>query len=534
MIKLIHRKTKEYKQVSGGKIQDKMGEVGEIGMYSELRRKLQLYKLGNINVTSTNTNATNTNNTNTDMNAVTANTAENTDNKTYNKTDNNTCNICDDTYNNAYDAGNNIDTVNTGSPINKQNYAHKYKNACEYENCRNDINNINDNINNANDIINIIDGSICTNDEGTCFVTESEFSLAYIHGGCHLGEACSIDFSNIKMACGAADSGISVRDCVFLDTETTGLSGGAGTVAFLVGIGFFKDDTFILKQYFMRDYDEEPALLAEINDVLAGFKGIVTFNGKSFDWNLISERFIFNRMKMSLKNPVHIDLLFPARRLWKLKLESCRLASLEENILGEFRGDDIPGSMIPQVYFKYLEDRNAEDIKKVIMHNKNDILSMVSLLCKISSILEDPIYKSDGEYELLGAARIHEDKNCLMPQRAEDCYSKCSSSENQFVRKTASKRLADIYKKNGRLSDAVVLWERIAQESGYLDIHTLVELAKYYEYKEKRPDLAAEMVRKAMDACSALGTKYGRGWEELCIRLERLERKIRRAYGGNG
>ena len=156
----------------------------------------------------------------------------------------------------------------------------------------------------------------------------------------------------------------------------------------------------------MRDYDEETAMLAELKELISDRQGFVTFNGKSFDINLLQTRLIANRLRLGISDIPNIDLLYPARRVWKLKLESCRLVSLEENILGHVRHDDIPGSMIPAVYFDYLEDRDASAIKRVLEHNELDILSMVSLLCRLSAMLQDPMSESDGGLELLGISRI--------------------------------------------------------------------------------------------------------------------------------
>jgi len=134
---------------------------------------------------------------------------------------------------------------------------------------------------------------------------------------------------------------INIHKTAFLDTETTGLAGGAGTYIFLVGVGYFEENQFCVRQYFMRDYNEERALLSALNDLLVNFKTVVTYNGKTFDLPLMESRYIMSGIKMSLENPYHFDLLYPARRLWKRRLESCSLSTVEREILKVRRIDDI-------------------------------------------------------------------------------------------------------------------------------------------------------------------------------------------------
>ena len=237
------------------------------------------------------------------------------------------------------------------------------------------------------DIHEILEGTICNSESGSFYFIEKKYPLLYKHGNCTLDKAIGIDYSKLSKLITEASITLQSDSVIFLDTETTGLSGGTGTVAFLVGIGFFDKDVFVLQQYFMRDYDEEYPMLKAINEIFSSYKVLVTFNGKAFDWNLLQTRYTSNRLKSSIKAPIHLDLLYPSRILWKNKLENCRLSSIEENILKLKRIDDIPGSLIPSVYFKYLEDRNATEIKKVIIHNEKDILSMVTLIVRINILL---------------------------------------------------------------------------------------------------------------------------------------------------
>lgn len=369
----------------------------------------------------------------------------------------------------------------------------------------------------------ILKGRVCTNDEGTCYLVEKRYPVSYIHGGCAIGEALELNGACVKKLWKDLDLNPHISDFLFLDTETTGLSGGAGTVAFLVGAGFFEGDEFVLRQYLMRDYDEEPALLKELEGLFSRFKGLVTFNGKAFDWNLIQSRFTFNRMKHSLQNPIHLDLLYPSRRIWKLRLESCRLISLEENILGEYRTDDIPGAFIPYVFFKYLEDRDPSQLVKVVEHNEKDILSMTGLLVKMCTMLDNPLDETDREYELLGVGRIFE--NSGEGSRMVECYETCLDSADHFLKEMASKRLINAYKKKKDYGKLREHCETMLSAQGTRGVSTMVELAKYYEHREKNLEKAMEVVETALCKSMELGMDNSVYYSELKKRLNRLKRK---------
>ncbi|HEY8348539.1 MAG TPA: ribonuclease H-like domain-containing protein, partial [Clostridia bacterium] len=288
--------------------------------------------------------------------------------------------------------------------------------------------------------------------------------------------------------------------------------------------GFFENDSFTVRQYFMRDYDEEAAMLAELKELISGRQGLVTFNGKCFDINILQSRFISNRLRTDISGIPNIDLLFPARRVWGMKLESCRLSSLEENILGHVRHDDIPGSLIPAVYFKYLEDRDASEIKRVIEHNKLDVLSMVSLLYRLSAMLQDPLAETDGGLELLGIGRIYETVGRM--EDMVECLEACTGSGRFDVKLRAVKRLTGVYKREGRYDRALEHWQAIESEGSGFELFHLIEMAKYYEHKAKDPEKALQAVEKAFAVCRQAGLTDGRQVQELARRRDRLRRKI--------
>ncbi|MGC1491540.1 MAG: ribonuclease H-like domain-containing protein, partial [Candidatus Acidiferrum sp.] len=177
---------------------------------------------------------------------------------------------------------------------------------------------------------------------------------------------------------------------LFLDTETTGLAGGTGTYPFLVGIAWWDAGGLQVEQFFMRDFSEEHSLLHELAARLAQRPVLVTFNGKSFDWPLLENRYTMTRSIPTPHLSAHLDLLHPARALWKLRLGSVRLTDLERGVLdaprlGWHREDDIASVLIPQYYFDYLRGGSSEPLVGVVHHNQMDLRGLAALFGKIDS-----------------------------------------------------------------------------------------------------------------------------------------------------
>ncbi len=376
----------------------------------------------------------------------------------------------------------------------------------------------------GSDIQDLVPGMVQCNENGSCYVIENRYPLSWLHGGISLGDTAAIG-SDITASLGGPDcAALQTDKLIYMDTETTGLSGGAGTVAFLVGVGYFEDGAYIIRQYFMRDYDDESAMLTELQELFQRFQGFVTFNGKAFDINLLLGRFISNRLKPLFRDKPNLDLLYPSRKVWGLKLENCRLGSLEENILGEFRSDDIPGAMIPSVYFRYLEDRDASEIKRVIRHNELDILSMVALLGKLSVMLQNPFSNTDMGYELLGLGKLFEASG--KTGNMLECLEACTGSEEYVIRSQAIRRLTDVYKRNGSYDRALEHWNAMESRNTGFELFHLIEMAKYYEHKMKDMEFALVLVEKAVQNCLRAGLKGSRQFEELEKRRGRLRKKL--------
>ncbi|MDF2725284.1 MAG: ribonuclease H-like protein, partial [Paenibacillus sp.] len=236
------------------------------------------------------------------------------------------------------------------------------------------------------------------NDWGQFIVRRLTYPLQYAHGTYRLGELVG-EAEPLSRLTVAAKSGkrkaqapaaeshrVSHSRMLFLDTETTGLGIGAGNVAFMVGIGFYETDAFVVEQMFIRNPSEEAAMLHHLRCRLAERDLLVSYNGKSFDWPIIKNRYILNRQKEHAVDPLHIDFLYPSRSLWRNTLPSCRLSSVERERLGLSRIDDVPGSLAPALYFQYLAEGDPTVVAGVFEHNEKDVLTLACLAVHLSRL----------------------------------------------------------------------------------------------------------------------------------------------------
>lgn len=366
---------------------------------------------------------------------------------------------------------------------------------------------------------------------GETFVVEASYPSDYKHGQNGLVITAPLN----RMATWAGDERI--RDYgperfAFLDTETTGLSGGAGTYAFLIGVGRFEGEVFHLAQFFMHDPIDEPAQLAALEEFLAPCRALVTYNGKSFDIPLLNSRFTYHGWRNPFKDLSHVDLLHLARRLWRERLPSRTLGNLEVQILGTQRTeDDVPGWMIPQMYFDYLRNGDARPLKSVFYHNAMDILSLASLFNHTARLLTDPMSGVVNHgVDLMALARLFEDLGDL--KTATDLY--IMGLEHEDVRSQlipedvllrAIQHLALIYKRQEKFHYAIDLWKKAAH---FKNINAHIELAKYYEHRVRDKNEAIYWTQKAISTVQGSDfTAYEyRYWiPELEHRLQRLKRK---------
>lgn len=313
---------------------------------------------------------------------------------------------------------------------------------------------------------------------------------------------------------------ITDSDCskwAFLDTETTGLAGGSGTYAFLIGVGRITPAGFELRQFFMRDLAEEASLLHGLSEYLSQFDTLVTYNGRTYDQPLLETRYRMARMKPPFARMEHLDLLFGARRLWKLRFDSCRLIELENQILGFEREGDLPGEMIPYVYFEYLRKREAGRIVPILHHNAIDILTLACLTAIVPRAFQSP---EDAPLthgaEMVGLARWlcrceQYEKALVLYRRALD---KGLRDELMF---RSLWDVARIEKKLGREDAALAVYTDLAGGRNPFRLSALEELAKYYEHRERNYSMALEVTITALSHTDS---------EALRHRKARLERRV--------
>lgn len=323
------------------------------------------------------------------------------------------------------------------------------------------------------------------NERGEFLLIENDVHLESHHGGVPLSRFHAVLPETVGVLAGEPELGpFDLSRAVFLDTETTGLAGGAGTAAFLVGIGFVYGDRFRLRQYFMRDYHEEPALLHELGRDLEGFAHLVTFNGKMFDVPLLEARYRLNRARFPLSGTPHLDLLHPARRLWKMRLESCRLQSLEAALLGLRRHGDVAGEEIPRIYFDYVRSREAGALPRILEHNRLDVVSLAALAVVACQWVEEG--RAEDPRDVYSLARVFE--RARLYERSEAEYRRALACDVGPVRVPSLLRLAARAKQAGDHAAALGLWERAAEAGDPL---ALRELAMHHEHRTQ--DLAAAL-----------------------------------------
>lgn len=266
-----------------------------------------------------------------------------------------------------------------------------------------------------------------------------------------------------------------ISKLLFLDTETTGLSGGAGTLAFEIGVGYIQGHYMIIRQYVMRDYSEEAAMLHDLANLIGGFDTLVTFNGKTFDIPLLESRMIMQRIRPMLSELPHFDLLHACRRVYKLRLKRCNLATLEEAVLGQGRKEDLPGALVPQRYFDYLKTKEFALLDDVLDHNRQDVQSLASLTGHLCSVFRSPQQLAYAE-DIFSVGRTLERGGDVY--RARKCYRILGHSS---MSSKAHMHLAASFKRERNWEEAVSSWnDMIARAEG--GVLPYIEAAKYYEH----------------------------------------------------
>ena len=374
----------------------------------------------------------------------------------------------------------------------------------------------------------VIHGSYRPTLAGETFVTGQVFNADYRHGHASIRPEVPFD----ALATWAEEPRfreLPLEAYAFLDTETSGLAGGTGTYAFLIGVGRFVEGDFKLEQFFMRDPAEEASVLESLAEFLAPMQAMVTFNGKAFDAPLLKTRYALHNIPSPFDDFVHLDLLPLARRLWRDRLQSRALKFLEENVLAAPRtSEEVPGYEIPYLYFDYLRSRDARPLKGVFYHNAMDVVAMAALLSHVSKILEDPFDEMvEHGLDVVALAKLYEDMGEWdMAARLFEHGLEMELPEADFW--LAVQRLSHLQKRRGDLEVAVGLWERAA---GRGHIFAYVELAKYHEHQRRDYAEALKWTLGAVELVETLDIpryEYKHWMEELKHREKRLGEKIQK------
>ena len=306
---------------------------------------------------------------------------------------------------------------------------------------------------------------------------------------------------------------------VYFDVETTGLSGGTGTIPFMLGFAFFQAENFTAKIFILNDLSREDEMLTAVDEFLDNFDfpGTVTYNGKSFDFPLMETRYILNRRRFPLLKKPHLDFLFPARILWKNTFESRKLGYLGDMLLGISRQDDVDASLIPSLYFSYLHTNRFSMLEKVVEHNALDLVGLSALLLRGLMVLKDVSYSSDAG-EVLGAARLFE-RSGDFEKAGKLLEIARQSSERKDVTVKAVKRLAVLKKKKKLYEEATELWKLLSEDHDHV---ALRELSIHFEHRRKDYHGALEFVCRAIEEVGVSESQR----RDLEKRLSRLKRKI--------
>ncbi len=369
----------------------------------------------------------------------------------------------------------------------------------------------------------VVGGTVEETPEGPLVVVRREYPLSHRHGCLALGQAVGVGASVLDLIARPGEAPADPRRLLFLDTETTGLAGGTGTYAFLVGAGWTEEDRFVVVQYFMRDFDEEPALLAALQPLVERASGLVTFNGSGFDLPLLETRFVLARRRWPAPL-AHVDLLRPARRVWAARFEDCRLTTLEREVLGLEREDDVPGALIPALYFDFLRFRRTAPLRRVFSHNRADVLSLATLLAWFARVLDGGADPALAPVELAGLGRLWERVD---PERGAACYRRALAAglDGEAAHRVRL-RLARWEKRRACWEAACALWEEAAR-SALFDPHPWEELAKYHEHRRRDLAAARAVVAAALDLAVAAGVS-DRVLDAFVRRRARLERRLAR------
>ncbi len=402
----------------------------------------------------------------------------------------------------------------------------------------------------------VLGGSVSTSATGAIILVDRHYAASEFHGRVRIGDLVDtlLDAHEARAVLNpaglppsptlrwAGPASAPPESLWFLDLETTGLAGGAGTQAFLVGCATIDRDGVSLRQFLLPGYEHEPTLLAEVAAWAAARGAIVTFNGKSFDVPLIETRYLFHRVPFPLEGMPHVDMLHPARRLWRARGSidggadaSCSLGTLERLLAGVHRVGDVPGFEIPARYFQFVRDGDARPLEAVLEHNRLDLVSLALVMARALTLIEQGPGATRDAYECFGLARVYD--NAGRTDDAEAAYVRSVELLDRVGRDPetcgeALRRLAWCRRRAGRVKEAAAAWQQLADLPrcpSQLRREAREALAIFHEHR------ARDLETAHTHASQLLSDQPTGRWRDAAEhRLRRIERKLARNTSGSG
>ena len=384
----------------------------------------------------------------------------------------------------------------------------------------------------------VLGGQSMRTNFGACLVIDRRYEADRRHGSLFIGDCEVADVAGLKLLDPTLAAPEAART-VFIDLETTGISGGAGTVAFLVGCGYFDLGAFQVRQFLLTSYSAERALLAAVGGFFEDADLIVSYNGKTFDLPVMETRWTFHRMDMPLDGVPHFDMLHPARRLWSSRTVpgadegSCRLSTLERVLFDVSRVGDVPGCEIPSRFFRFLRTGDPRPLEPVLEHNRLDLVSLAAVTARAVRLTRDGADACRDVREALALGRVYE--RCGLMARAAVCYRRASCADLVEVRSEALYRLGLGFRRARRYGEAADCWRALltATEPARVCRHPTMRalrkfateaLAIHHEHRDRDLPAARELALFALEAAEESGSRS----DGIRHRLARLERKIAR------
>ena len=398
-------------------------------------------------------------------------------------------------------------------------------------------------------VADVLGGHVVSNRFGRALIVDRRYESDRFHGARRVEECVVEDGESLRLL----DPSLPPPDgsgerTVFVDLETTGLSGGAGTVAFLVGCGWFDMGAFQVRQFLLTSYASERALLDAVASCFDATSLLVTYNGKTFDVPVMETRWMFHRMRMPLESVRHFDMLHPARRLWRNRDDGraaatldgdsggCRLGTLERVLCDVTRVGDVPGMEIPGRYFHFLRTGDARPLEPVLEHNRLDLISLAAVSAHAVQLVEEGPGRCRDAAEAVALGKVYERAGCI--DRAIDAFRKAAddASAPVDVRAEAIYRLGLRLRRERRYADAADCWRRLIEMNGPVGRRSLAHrslgeggllgplrqyaaeaLAIHHEHRERDYEGARELTLQLLDESDEDATRH---------RLARLDRKL--------